>query len=185
MEDNEIIEMMFERDESALRLIKEKYGTKLKRIAFGILQNESDAEECENDTYMRVWQSIPPANPGNHLLAYLSKTIRNLAINRYVKDKNRNAKAEFVSLNDELEEMLPAEKSTEDIVIGEIERELFVKKLNVFLDSLSREQRNVFLSRYIYLESIDIISQKTGFSKGKIKTMLWRMRKKFKAEMAI
>ena len=71
MEDNEIIEMMFERDESALRLIKEKYGTKLKRIAFGILQNESDAEECENDTYMRVWQSIPPANPGNHLLAYL------------------------------------------------------------------------------------------------------------------
>ena len=105
MDDNKIIELYFKRDEDALTQTKECYGKQLNALAFRILQNKEDAEECENDTYMKAWNSIPPQKP-QHFFAYLAKICRNTALNMTEKSKAEKRSAIIVELTKELSECL-------------------------------------------------------------------------------
>ena len=86
MDDNKIIELYFRRDEDAITQTKERYGERLKALAYRILSSNEDAEECENDTYMKAWDSIPPQKP-QHFFAYLAKICRNTALKMEEKQK--------------------------------------------------------------------------------------------------
>ena len=113
MEDNQIIELFFRRDETALTHTKERYGSRLRALAFRILGSNEDAEECENDTYLKAWESIPPQNP-RYFFAYLAKICRNTALHRAEKANAQKRNAVVVELTNELAECLPDDRSLND-----------------------------------------------------------------------
>ncbi|HPX70322.1 MAG TPA: RNA polymerase sigma factor [Bacillota bacterium] len=177
MEDNKIVELYWERDEAAIEQSSAKYGRYCRSIAYNILYNDEDVEECLNDTWMRAWGSIPPARPVS-LRAFLGKITRNLALDRYDAARaQKRGGGEFCAVLDELSEYIPdtgsGYESVEDIEIEEI--------LNSFLESLSPERRKVFMRRYWYMDSIKEIAEFYEISESKVKTVLFRSRAELKA----
>lgn len=174
MEDNEIISLLLERSENAVREIKAQYGRLIRAAAMRILRCESDAEECENDVYMVVWNRIPPERPKN-LKAFILKITRNQALKRYeyltADKRNPNAAVSLEELGD------CADCGGEDIRFGD--REL-AELMNKFLGSLNEETRKVFMLRYWGFLSIGEITERCGISKSKAESMLFRTRKKLK-----
>ena len=147
MKDHEIIELYWARNESAITATTEKYGNYCHTIAYNILRNKEDAEECANDTYLGAWNSIPPQRP-SRLSIYLGKITRNLALNRY--------KRYTVEQTIEENELAAA-----------IDRFLYAKpKLN----------RNIFVRRYYHLYAIRDIADAYGMSESKVTSLLFRMR---------
>lgn len=177
MEDQKIIGLFFQRDESALFITQKKYGKILSALARRITGNETDAEECLNDTLLGLWNHIPPANPQN-LRAYACKVIRNLAFKRlsYNLAEKRSVNSQ-VSL-DELEASL-----SDGASIGEFENVDFSVLFNSFLRELKPESRVVFLKRYYFLDSEAEIAADLGMSLSKVKALLFRARKKFKNDI--
>ena len=176
MDDKQIIELFHERSETAISETANKYGKYCYTIAYHVLYNVEDSEECVNDTYLRAWNAIPPQYP-EKLSAFLGKITRNLALNKYkyyLREKRGNGKNELVI--DELNECIPASHSTEEAV----EETLLVEVLNQFLYSLPKHKRNIFLRRYWYLSSIQEIAKDYGFSESKVKMILLRTRNKLK-----
>lgn len=176
MDDRQIIELYNERSETAISETADKYGKYCYYIAYHILYNEQDSEECVNDTYLRTWQAIPPQCP-NKLSAFLGRITRNLALNRYryyIKEKRGYGKTSLVL--DELQECVPAGNSTEQA----IEEKLLVEVINRFLYELPIEKRMMFLRRYWYLSSIKEIAEDYEISEGKVKMTLLRIRNKLK-----
>ena len=173
MDDADILELFFMRSESAIQETRLKYGSFIRGIAMHILSNNSDAEECENDTYLGVWSSIPPKRPSN-FMAFLAKTARNLALKRYhfVNASKRSPRA-AVALS-ELEECI-----SDDGAGFPSDGEL-ASAINDFLASLNDENRKVFMLRYWYFASINEICEKCRISKSKAESMLFRTRKKLK-----
>ena len=166
MEDKRIIELYFDRDEAAIKETKSKYGKLLFSIAYRILGDRYDSEECENDTYLRAWNSIPPTRP-NSFSAYLSRIIRNIAINRYHHNKRA---IEMNLILDELSEVIPDTSGdlAEDISL----REALVS----FVDGLDISKRMIFVKRYFYMMSVREISSDMEISAGTVKSSLSRMR---------
>lgn len=174
MEDNRIIELYFNRDENALTQTRECYGKQLNALAFRILQSKEDAEECENDTYMKAWSSIPPQKP-QHLFAYLAKICRNTALNMAEKANAEKRNAVIVELTKELSECLPDNSSLERTAeneLGEI--------ISAFLKTVSRDNRMIFIRRYFLSETIADISKALGISESKVKSSLFRTRNKLR-----
>lgn len=172
MEDRRIVELFLCRDESAIRQTSDKYGKRLRSLAFGIIKDNEAAEECENDTYLAAWNSIPPHEPGNYLYAYLARIIRHISLN-YCRSRSCLKRSAFIcELSDEMEQCIPHPDDVECRVDERILREA----INGFLETLSEEKRNVFLRRYWYLDSIASISRRFALSEGKVKTMLFRSR---------
>lgn len=174
MEDNRIIELYFNRDENALTQTRECYGKQLNALAFRILQSKEDAEECENDTYMKAWSSIPPQKP-QHLFAYLAKICRNTALNMAEKANAEKRNAVIVELTKELSECLPDNSSLEKTAeneLGEI--------ISAFLKTVSRDNRMIFIRRYFLSETIADISKALGISESKVKSSLFRTRNKLR-----
>ena len=176
MEDKEIIELFLNRADTAVSVVAEKYHSYCLHIAYRILENKEDAEECVNDTWLKVWKAIPPQKPDN-LSAFLGKIIRNTALN-CLRDKNRKCRSngQLELALDELEECVAHVQSVEQELL---EQEL-TNIMNRFLGTLSEMERNVFVCRYWYLDSISEIARCTEFGEGKIKSMLFRTRKKLK-----
>lgn len=174
MDDNRIIELYFERDEKAILETKQKYGTRLQHFALGILKNQEDAEECVNDTYLQVWKQIPPEKP-EFFYAYLAKICRFTAFNKLDWKQAKKRSAELITLSIELENTIPDFSSEKRLESDEIK-----KSLNMFLARLPREQRIVFVRRYWFADSIKSISESYQMSESKVKTMLFRVRKKLK-----
>ena len=174
MDDSAIIDLFFERSESALTETKKKYGGLIISIAMRILGNKSDAEECENDTYMGAWNTIPPRKPDN-LTAFLARIARNQAMKKYefINAAKRNPKA-AVSLN-ELGDCISDEGDTIRYSDG-----VLAEAINSFLSELGEESRKVFLLRYWYFADIREICERCGISKSKAESMLFRTRKKLK-----
>jgi RNA polymerase sigma-70 factor (ECF subfamily) len=167
--------MYWERDEQAIAQTKMKYGAMLRALAYHILHNREDSEECENDTYLGAWNAIPPARPGN-LSAFLSKTVRNIAISRRranYADKRGGGEA-AVPLH-ELDECIP-DVGTDAWQAGEL-----AQTLNDFLDTLPTKERLVFVCRYWRCDSVADIAARFGYSQGKVKMMLMRTRGKLRA----
>ena len=177
MDDNTIIELYFGRSEEAIRETKGKYGRMLLSIAFGILKNQSDAEECENDTYLKTWNAIPPARP-SVFSAFLSKITRNLSLDRYdeIHAQKRGA-GEIPLVLDELSECIPAGG---DIFDQLAEKEL-TDLINGFLSELNPEARNIFMRRYWFGDSLPEIAARGGIGLSKVKMTLSRSRKALKA----
>ncbi|MGO1470419.1 MAG: RNA polymerase sigma factor [Tissierella sp.] len=176
MKDTELINLYWNRSESAISETDKKYGSYCRKISYNILSNIEDSKECVNDTFFNAWNSIPDDKP-DIFSAYLGKITRNLSINRYNKKrakKRGSGEAEIV-LN-ELENMIPSKSSIE----SEIESKLITKKLNQFLWTLKKEDRIIFVRRYWYVDSIKDIAKKMGASESKVKSILFRTRKKLK-----
>jgi RNA polymerase sigma-70 factor (ECF subfamily) len=176
LEDSEIVNLFWMRDESAITHTAVKYGRYCFKITNNILSNIEDAEECVNDTYLRTWNSIPTNKP-EFFSSYLGKIARNLAISKYKSKKclKRGGGSIEYAL-EELEECIPSKSKVED----EIEEKYFTQALNHFLYTISHEESNVFLRRYWYADSINDVCEKYLMSESKVKSMLYRTRKKLK-----
>ena len=179
MDDSKIVELYLSRDETAISQTERKYGLKLKRIAYNILNNMASAEECENDTYLEAWNRIPPNEPRSYLFAFLGKITRHLAIDECRKIASQKRQALFCELTLEMEECIPGKGSVEE----EIGMELICEQINVFLEGCAPWQRCVFVRRYWCFDSIADISKRYGFSKSKVKTTLYRMRERLREHL--
>ncbi|MBR3971664.1 MAG: sigma-70 family RNA polymerase sigma factor [Ruminococcus sp.] len=176
MDDERIIELYFKREESAIDESRTKYGDYINTIAYRILYNREDAAECENDTYLSAWSTMPPNIP-NSLKGYLGMLCRSCSLDRWRKNNasKRGAGETQVSLS-ELEECVPDNKSVED----ELEEKELAEIISYFLRKLPEAECSIFLYRYWYLASIKEICKKFGMSESKIKTTLYRTRIKLK-----
>lgn len=172
MQDMEIIELYFDRSEKAVSETRAKYGGVISACIRNILGCREDAEECENDTYMGAWGSIPPARPDN-LRAYLLKIARNNAINRYRRlnadKRGRNASVSFEELAECISD---SGGGYEDRELGEA--------INDFLSTLQAESRRVFLLRYWYCASVKDIAMRCGIGTANVESKLFRARKALK-----
>lgn len=170
MKDDEIIALYFRRDEDAIRQTELAYGGKLYNLSYRLLWNREDAEESVSDTYMKAWENIPPTKP-TFFYAYLAKICRFLAMGKLDWNNAAKRKAEVVELSDEMENCIP-----------DLNREMQIQSqelgalLNEFLGTLSPENRQIFMRRYWYAESIAEIAQRFHLGESNVKTKLMRTR---------
>jgi RNA polymerase sigma-70 factor (ECF subfamily) len=172
--DNEIISLYFQKDEDAVLETKKKYHNYCLRISNNILHNRLDAEEVVNETYLAVWNSIPPNHPSS-LNAYIGKIARSLSLKRLRSESaEKRGAGESPAALDELLECIGADNNVE----SQLEIKELAQYVNRFLRDLPDHERRVFIRRYWYLESISDIANQSGFSESKIKSMLFRTRKR-------
>ena len=175
MRDCEIVEHLWLRLENAISEVKEKYNKLCIKVSNSIIMNLMDAEECVNDSYLKLWKAIPPNRP-DCLKAFLLRIVKNTAIDRLRKNKSRLQGSVLMMVYEELEECI-----ADDRVIsmpGEL-KEL----LNEFLEKLDVENRRIFMKRYWYTLSIIEIAEEEGLKESTIKMRLLRMRDKLKKEL--
>ena len=179
MDDTQIIELYNERSEDAIARTSEKYGSFCYYIAEHILHDRQDSEECVNDTYLKVWETIPPQFP-DKLSAYLGKITRNLALSRF-RYNTRKKRGEGVNAEvlEELAECIASPDNTEESV----EEQVLVDTLNQFLREQSEEKRKMFLQRYWYMNSIKEIAAEWSVSESKVKMILLRLRGELKLRL--
>lgn len=171
MEDQQIIDLYWARSEDAIVQTAAKYGRYCHTIAFNILKNDSDSEECVNDTYLRVWNIIPPQRP-SIFSALLAKITRNLALDRFkFLSADKRGGGQVAMALDELADCIP-DGNPDDL----FERKELVETLNHFLSSLPPERRKVFMLRYWYLCSVKDIAAELKLSESKVKMILLRER---------
>jgi RNA polymerase sigma-70 factor (ECF subfamily) len=176
MEDNEIIELYRTRSEKAIEETAKKYGNYCFSIAFRILHDKEDSEECVNDTWMSAWNAIPDQRPAK-LSAFLGRITRNHALKKVEKYTARKRGAGEVPLAlEELGDCVPTDDPAEQIV----EDVVLTETLNRFLTSLTLEQRRIFLRRYWYLSSMQEIASDLKISESKVKMSLLRSRKELR-----
>lgn len=175
MEDNVIIDLFFQRSEQAIAETDAKYGGYCYCIAYNILANREDSEESVSDTYMAAWNTIPPRRPSFYS-AFLGKLTRHISIDRWRKysAQKRGGGAVILAL-EELENCVDVHNTERDF-----ERKELTRVLNRFLASLPETERNVFLCRYWYLDSVPAISEYAGFTESKVHSMLHRTRGKLR-----
>ena len=176
MEDSKIVDLFWERSETAIAQTQEKYKRYCHYIAYNILGSDEDAEECVNDAYARVWDSIPPHRP-ERLSTFIGKITRNLALDRIKSSnaKKRRAGRSTAAL-DELQECIPNLAYPSDIADDIALRDA----LNSFLYSLSDETLKIFLQRYWYMLSVKEIAEELSVSQSKVKISLHRTRNALK-----
>ena len=180
MDDQSIVDLYFSRNQDAITQTDKKYGHYCYSIAYNILTNKEDAEESVSDTYMAAWKSIPPRRPAV-LSTFLGKLTRHISIDRW---RERNAtKRGGGEMPLALEELNDCVAGMQDVEL-EYERKEILRAYVKFLDTLPITERRVFLCRYWYVESIDAIAVKFGFSQSKVKTMLHRTRVKLRKQFA-
>ena len=174
MEDRAIIAMYQVRNELAIRETDAKYGKLCYQIAFNILGIHEDSEECVSDTYVGVWNAIPPAKP-NHFRAFLCKITRNLSLKRlaYLRQEKRNQDL-AVSLSD-LEAILPDDRYAPGLTDADVGR-----AIESFLWLQKAEVRCVFVRRYYFFDSVADIAKRYRFTESKVKNMLFQTRNKLK-----
>ena len=173
MEDGQIVDLYLQRKEQAVDMTAEKYGGRLKTVAYGIVKDLETAQECENDTYLEAWKSIPPHEPRTYLYAFLVRITRHIALNCCRERQSLKRRAHLCELSQELEQCIAGPEDVEQHM-----DELFLRKtLNAFLGDLEREKRIIFIRRYWYLDSIRDIAATLGISESKVKTTLHRCRK--------
>ena len=176
MDERRIIELYFERDEQAIAETQNKYGKYCFAVANNILSNEQDSEECVNDTYNKVWNSIPPQNP-NSLKLFLAKITRNLALDKIKRETREKRGGNNLELAlDEISEIISDGESIE----SELESKEFMLSVNSFLRAIPKRDCDVFVSRYFYLEPTEKIAKKYSLSSANVSKILSRTRIKLK-----
>lgn len=176
MNDKNIVDLYFNRDEEAITQTDKKYGRYCYSIAYNILTNKEDAEESVSDTYMTAWRAIPPRRP-SVLSTFLGKITRHISIDRWrERSAYKRGGGEVTLALEELKDCVAGLQNVE----MEYERKELIRAYVKFLDTLPITERRVFLCRYWYVDSVEAIAEKFGFSQSKVKTMLYRTRKKFR-----
>ena len=172
MTDSQIIALFWDRNEDAIRETDAAYGRRLYAISNQILCQRQEAEESVSDTYMKAWETMPPQKP-LYFFAYLAKICRNFSLARLQWNSAAKRSAEIVSLTQEMAECIPDRRMEH-----RLECEALGQLLNRFLESLSQDNRLIFLRRYWYADSIREIADRYGITESKVKTQLHRTRKK-------
>ena len=175
MDDNKIISLLWNRSEDALDALSLKYGALCRRIALNITNSREDAEECVNDTFLAVWNTVPPQNPAP-LTSYVCRIARNHAIDRYRSSRAEKRNSHFDIALDELEDCFADKSTVESVVFSEDVNTV----LNSFLASLSPNDRILFVRRYWLSDSITMLADYFQTSKHNISVRLSRLRKKLK-----
>ena len=176
MLDSQIIELYDARDERAIAETAKKYGSFCTGIAMGILQNLQDAEECVNDTWLRTWNSIPPARP-SILKAYLGRITRNLALDKYkAAQRQKRGCGELAVAFDEISEITASDYRVDDAW----REQEFVELINAFLYSLPERDRRIFVRRYFFTDTVPAIAKRFGISQANVLKILSRTRQKLK-----
>ncbi len=156
--DEQIIELYWQRNEAAIRETDAKYGTMLFRIARNILNDRLDAEECKNDTYLGVWNAIPPTRPAV-FPAFITQIMRNIAINRYKRNTSqKRIPSELTVSIDELQDLLHGADTAETAYTA---KELGAH-ISDYLRTLTERQRYIFIGRFYMAETIESLSEKLG-----------------------
>ena len=173
MEDDQIIQLYWDRDEGAIPATADRYGPYCAAIARNILDDRLDTEECVNDTYLHAWNAMPPQWP-QILSAFLGKITRNLALSRY---RHRHAEkrggGELTAVLQELEDCVSGQETVEQ----QLEQQELEQALHAFLTGLSPEKRGMFVCRYWYTDSVSDIAARYHLSRGAVTMQLSRMRK--------
>lgn len=177
MEDNKIIALLWTRDESAISELMKKYKRKLMELANGILRNQEDADEIVNDTFLKVWNLIPPNKP-DFLYAFMAKICRFEAFGRIDFNHAQKRNAQIVELTNEMEECIADTNTPYSFEEKELGR-----YISEFLRGLSKEDRVLFVRRYWYTDSVNDLALKYGLSESNVKVKLHRMRKKLKCHL--
>ncbi len=175
MDDSKIIELFFERQEQAIIELSNKYGSVCSKVAFNILNNKQDTEECVSDAYLGAWNTIPPQNP-NPLLSYVCRIVRNLAIKKYHANTAAKRNSIYDVALDELENCFPSSVSVEDD-FNVIET---ARIIDEFLATLNQKNRIMFVRRYWHSDSIDDLAKLFQTSNHNISVRLSRTREKLK-----
>ena len=175
MEDLHIIELYWQRNESAIKESQTKYGGYCSTIANNILHSAEDTEECVNDTWLKAWETIPPNKPQS-LLAYLGRITRNHAINM-VRNQNRQKRAgnKYTVALDELGEAAAAADDNREL--EGIGTSKLAEIINEFLEQLPKEKRIIFVRRYFYMDAVADIAASNGLTESSVKVSLMRMRR--------
>ena len=176
MDDFDIVEMYWDRNEDAIYHTDKKYNRYCSGIAYTILFNAEDTRECVNDTWLKAWETIPPQRPEN-LAAYLGKITRNLAINLHEKltALKRGGRQTDVVL-DELSEVIGEESDVDRYIDEKVLTELITR----FLKQQNETARKVFVRRYWYMSSTKEIARYYGLTESNVKVMLLRTREKLR-----
>lgn len=176
MTDEKIVDLYLSRSEQAIEETSAKYSKYCGTIAFNILRDIEDADECVNDTFLGAWNAIPPSRP-ERLSTFLGKITRNLSFNKY---KQKNAKKRGDGLAEvalsELEECIPSGISVEQ----EAEGNVLASLIDDFLGEIQKQHRDVFVCRYWYLNTISEIAADYGISESNVKAILFRTRNKLR-----
>ena len=170
MEDHKIVDLYWQRSESAVKETATKYGKMLNGISLSLLSSREDAEECVNDTYLEAWNSMPEDRPA-YLGAYLSRIVRCISIDRF-RASHRQKRGEAESLTDELADCIPSGMTPQE----EYENKRIARVINKFLFELDEEKRRMFVRRYYYSDSVADIADRLRVSVPKVKTTLHRLR---------
>ena len=175
MEDGEIVELYWRRDESAVSETEEKYGGLCRSVALSILGKPEDAEECVNDALHQAWTAIPPQRP-DRLGAWLGKVTRNLALNAWKRDRTRKRQGGMTALLDELAECVPGPVTVE----RELERKELAAAIDSWLRGRSKEDRTLFLRRYWYGVELQELAAERGMSPNRLAQKMLRLRRSLK-----
>ena len=175
IEDEKIIEMFFGRSEQGIRELDIKYGKVCHKLSYNIVNSRQDAEECVNDAYLGAWNAIPPAKP-NPLLAYICKIVRNISLKIYYRKEAAKRSSTYTIAMEEIEACIADPNTVE----AEIEARELARIIESFLDTLTVENRVIFMRRYWFSDSYKDIAEFMGLSEKNISVRLTRIREKMK-----
>ena len=178
MEDREIVQLYWDRDERAITESDVKYGPLCRSVALRILTVPEDSEECVSDTWLHSWNAIPPKRP-DPLGPFLAKITRNLALDRWRRDHSAKRFAGETSLVlEELEDLVSGSGTEEEV----LRREL-IRALNGFLENLRSEERDLFLGRYLAFETLESLAKRSGRSVSGVHKRLRMLREKLREHL--
>ena len=176
LSDKQIITLYWDRNEEAISETDNKYGSTLHRISYNILRDNSDCEECKNDTYLSLWNNIPPTRPVS-LRAFAATIIRRLSINRYYHRKRKKEVPSELSVSmEECKDFLSSVETPEDAALGEELGE----RINAFVGALSAKERYVFLGRFWFCDPVRKIAREQKLSESAVYKELEKLKKKLK-----
>ena len=173
LNDSEIISLFYERSEQAIAELDRKYGAAVRKTAANILDSRQDVDECANDTYLGVWNTIPPQNP-NPLISYVCRIARNLAAARFHRNTAKKRNGQYDLVLDELEECIPSAVNVETAY----EAKEISAAISRFLDTLPYEDRYCFIRRYFYADPVSDIAAQVHRDSHRISVRLFRTREK-------
>ena len=172
VEDQQLIKLFFDRSDKAICHLADKYEKSMYTISYNILQNRQDAEECVNDSYLSLWNAIPPARP-DPLYSFVCRVTRNISLTRYkYNSAYKRDRANQVSF-EEIADCFPADSD----VTAEMEKEEITKILNMWLDTLNKDNLYIFMRRYWYMDSVSDISTNMQITQAAVYLRIDRMKK--------